>query len=151
MSSDPPSDGPSPPPEASQPPASEPGHAGAVALLGGALLDALDDHLPGARAHAGATGDYASVVAVSLTQDREHSELVREAAKLHDVGMVYVPANVLRTPAGQLSDADRALLGTHIEAGAQLARGAGHLRDGVQLDPPHARALGWRRSRAARG
>ena len=39
--------------------------------------------------------------------------------------MVYVPAATLRKPEGERDDADRALLGSHIEAGAGLARGAG--------------------------
>ena len=114
MSSDPPSDAPSPRPEAAL-----------VERLGLPLLAALDAHLPGARQHAEATSAYTFAAAVELGLGRERSELVREVAKLHDVGMVYVPADVLRKPAASLDEAERALLAAHIEAGSRLARGAG--------------------------
>ena len=125
MSSDPPSGGPSHPPDRAPALATEPGQAAVVAALGGALIDAVEQHLPGARAHAESTGGYAFTLAVALDHDRERSELIREAAKLHDVGMVYVPVSTLRKPTAELDDADRALLASHIEAGARLALGAG--------------------------
>ncbi len=125
MSSGPPSGGPSPPPESAPDAAPDPGRAAIVATLGAALIDSLEQHLPGARAHAESTGAYAFALAVALGSDRETSELIREAARLHDVGMVYVPAPLLRKPAGELDEADRALLASHIEAGARLAHGAG--------------------------
>ena len=122
MSSDPRSADPSHTPEAR---AREAGQAAVVATLGAALIEALDAHLPGARVHGESTGAYSFAFAVALGHGRERSELIREAAKLHDVGMVYVPVPTLRKPADALDPADAALLASHIEAGARLALGAG--------------------------
>ncbi|HEX2128779.1 MAG TPA: HD domain-containing phosphohydrolase [Solirubrobacterales bacterium] len=130
MSSDPPSGGPSATPEQRQGESprseeAEPGRAAVVAALGATLLEALEEHLPGARRHAEATAEYALTAAEGLGLRRDRAELVREAARLHDVGMIYVPADVLRKPREQLADAERALLGSHIEYGSRLALGAG--------------------------
>ena len=127
MSSDPPRDAPSLPPESPDPPppAPHPGRAAVVATLGAALVDSLEEHLPGTRAHAESTGAYAFALAVALTHDRETSELIRETARLHDVGMVYVPATILRKPVAELDEAERTLLASHLEAGARLVHGAG--------------------------
>lgn len=132
MSSDPPSGGrsPAPEPDASHDPPAERGdpelgQAPVVAALGAALIEALESHLPGARQHAEATAAYAFATAVEIGWERERVELIREAAKLHDIGMVYVPVEILRKPAAEQDDGDRALLASHIEAGTQLARGAG--------------------------
>jgi HD-GYP domain-containing protein (c-di-GMP phosphodiesterase class II) len=121
MSSDPQSDAPSSTPETGI----QPGRADIVATLGATLIDALEQHLPGTRQHADATGAYAFAAAAELGLGRDRSELVREAARLHDVGMVYVPANLLRRPVHEHDAADRALLASHIEAGSRLGRGAG--------------------------
>ena len=132
MSSDLPSGGPSATPEAGPTGAgrsaagdAEPGRAAVVATLGAPLLDALEQHLPGARRHAESTADHAFAAADGLGLERHRVELVRETAKLHDVGMVYVPLAVLRKPHTKLTDEDRALLGAQIEHGSRLALGAG--------------------------
>ena len=129
MSSDPPSGGPSATPDPGKAERrageSEPGRADVVAALGAPLLEALDRHLPGARHHAESTASYAADAAGSLGLTTERAELVRETAKLHDVGMVYVPVAVLRKPPSELTDEDRQALGGHIEAGSRLALGAG--------------------------
>jgi HD-GYP domain-containing protein (c-di-GMP phosphodiesterase class II) len=118
MSSDPPSD--------DRSFAAEPAiDAAAARQLGLPLLAALEEHLPGARQHGEATSAYAFATAADLGLGRERAELVREISKLHDVGMVYVPVEVLRTPIEALDQEQRAQLDAHIEAGARLARGAG--------------------------
>jgi HD-GYP domain-containing protein (c-di-GMP phosphodiesterase class II) len=96
-----------------------------VADLGATLVEALERHLPGARKHAESTAAYALAAAAELGLVRERAELVREAAKLHDVGMVYIPAAVLRKPHAELSEEERELLDGHIEFGSRLALGAG--------------------------
>jgi HD-GYP domain-containing protein (c-di-GMP phosphodiesterase class II) len=50
---------------------------------------------------------------------------VREAAKLHDVGLVYIGADTLMKDADELDEDERGALALHPETGAQLARGAG--------------------------
>jgi HD-GYP domain-containing protein (c-di-GMP phosphodiesterase class II) len=118
MSSDPPSD-------ARSAASAEPGLAAEVRLRGQPLIEALEKHLPGAREHANGTGSYAFIAAAGLGFDRAHAELVREAARLHDVGKVYVPAEVLGRPEAELSPDQAAQVANRFEAGATLARGAG--------------------------
>jgi HD-GYP domain-containing protein (c-di-GMP phosphodiesterase class II) len=117
MSSDPPSDAPSPQPEQVL--------ASVVAERGAPLLEALEGHLPGARRHADATAAYSFAAAVELDLERQSAETIREAARLHDVGLVYVPAPILCRPPEQLDDGERALLDSHLEAAFRLCRGAG--------------------------
>ena len=132
MSWDRPSDAPSPAPESPEPPArrreantSEFGLGSLVRMRGAALIQALDRHLPGSREHAEASASYAFATAVELGYDRSHSELIREAAKLHEVGKLYVPAYVLGQEPDRLSDAERAQLDSQYEAGYRVAHGAG--------------------------
>ena len=122
MSSDRPSGVPSPPPEADE---AEPSLAAVVAEHGLPLLDALEQHLPGARRHADATAAYALATAAELGFERDRAESIREAARLHDVGLVYVPATVLARPAEALSDEERSMLDSHLEAAYRLCRGSG--------------------------
>jgi HD-GYP domain-containing protein (c-di-GMP phosphodiesterase class II) len=117
MSWDPPSDAPSSRPEDAA--------ARVVAERGTPLLEALDGHLPGARRHADATAAYAFAAAVELDFERPSADTIREAARLHDVGLVYVPASILGRPAEELDEAERALLDSHLEAAFRLCRGAG--------------------------
>ena len=122
MSSDLPNASPSP--RADEPPADD-RLVEQVRLRGAPLLEALEGHVPGAREHAEATGRYAFAAAVRFGLDRAEAELCREAAKLHDVGMVYVPGTTVRKPFASWDAEDREAFDAHYEAGARLARGAG--------------------------
>jgi len=122
MSSDRPSDAPSPGPD---PPDPEPGLAALLQSRGAPLIEALEGHLPGAREHAEATASYTFATAVELGFGRERCEIAREAAKLHEVGQLYVPTAVLARPAGERDAAQAVAFDSHHEAGYRLARGAG--------------------------
>jgi HD-GYP domain-containing protein (c-di-GMP phosphodiesterase class II) len=133
MSLDPQSGAPSPAPDA-DPAAAREGSADERAELrlvplvrsrGGALLDALEAHYPGSREQAEAASTYAFAVAVELGLSRGAAELTREAAKLHDVGRVYVPAEILAKAAWSRTREEAAEVELHHEKGAQLALGAG--------------------------
>jgi HD-GYP domain-containing protein (c-di-GMP phosphodiesterase class II) len=89
------------------------------------LLEGLERHVPGSIEHAEGTASYALIAAAELGFDRPRAELLREVAKLHEVGRVYLPAALLAKPIGDLSIAERAGLDRHFLAGAQLAAGAG--------------------------
>ena len=125
MSSDRPGDAPSAPPERPARARPELDLAGLLRLRGGPLIDALDDHLPGARDHAEATASYAFAGAVGLGFDRAHSEVAREVAVLHEVGLVYVDAELAAKPAADRSAAEQDAWDDHYESGYRLARGAG--------------------------
>jgi HD-GYP domain-containing protein (c-di-GMP phosphodiesterase class II) len=122
MSSDPQSASPSS--GAEEPPA-DPDLAELVRLRGAPLLEALEAHSPGSRDHAEATGGHAFAAAVGIGLDRAAAELCRETAKLHDIGMVYVPAAVIQTPYQTWDPDQREAFEAHYEAGARLALGAG--------------------------
>jgi HD-GYP domain-containing protein (c-di-GMP phosphodiesterase class II) len=92
---------------------------------GATLLDALEGHHAGSRDHAEATASYAFAAAVELGFEREHAEAVRETARLHEVGMIYVPATVLAAAPEQRSAEGTALIDAHPDYGAKLALGAG--------------------------
>jgi HD-GYP domain-containing protein (c-di-GMP phosphodiesterase class II) len=126
MSSDRQSDGPFP--EAEEPVA-EDSPATLVRERGAVLIESLDGHLEGAAAHADATGGFAFAVAEALGLEAERAELIREAAKLHEVGKMYVTAEALTKPEDELDDEDRLVLALVAENGAGLARGAGISED----------------------
>jgi putative nucleotidyltransferase with HDIG domain len=94
-------------------------------MRGAPLLDALENHFTGSREQAEGAASYAFAAAVELGMTRSDAELTREAAKLHDVGRVYVPVEVLSKPAWRRSREEGAIVQAHHEWGAELARGAG--------------------------
>jgi HD-GYP domain-containing protein (c-di-GMP phosphodiesterase class II) len=95
-----------------------------VRARGEVLLEGLERHLPGSRAHADGTASYAFAVAVELGAGRAGAELVRETARLHEVGMIYLPAQLLAQPRDQLNPGEATLVASHPAYGARLAAGA---------------------------
>lgn len=124
MSSVPPSGAPSPDAESADE-ASGVDLAELVSERGAVLLDALEDHWPGARDHADATASYAFGAAVELRFEREHAEAVRETARLHEVGTIYIPTAVLSRRPEERDPGWQAQIDAHPTYGAELARGAG--------------------------
>ena len=106
-------------------PVTQPGLAERIRSRGAELLEGLERHLPGSREHADGTASYAFATAVELGLARPSAEAIREAARLHEVGKVYVPAAVLARQPAELGVGDQALLEAYPAYGAQLARGAG--------------------------
>jgi HD-GYP domain-containing protein (c-di-GMP phosphodiesterase class II) len=125
MSWDPRNGAPSPEaePAASGPPR---GDLAELVRVGGAtLVEAMESHRPGARDHADATASYAFATGVELGFERGHAEAVRETARLHDVGMIYVPVAVLAAAPQDREPEGQGLVESHPLYGAELARGAG--------------------------
>jgi HD-GYP domain-containing protein (c-di-GMP phosphodiesterase class II) len=125
MSSDPRSDSRSRGTESGAPGEPRLGLAARVNALGAALLEGLERHLPGSREHAEGTASYAFVTAVELGFERNRAELVREAARLHEIGKVYLPAELVSRGTDELTTEERGQLDSHFHKGAELARGAG--------------------------
>ncbi len=125
MSSGPRRGGRSPAAEATEHEAPPLGEASLVRVRGAALLDALEARAPGARRHADATATYAFATAVELDLDRTGCELIRETARLHDIGHLYLPAELMGRRAATLSARERARIESHVEAGQRLGLGAG--------------------------
>lgn len=122
MSSDRPNDGHL---SAADDPSSDSEVAELVRLRGAPLLEALEARVPTSREQTEAAAAYAFAAAVELGLDRAGAELMREVAKLHRVGLLYVPAEILAKPASGRTPDERTLVEAHHESGAQLARGAG--------------------------
>jgi HD-GYP domain-containing protein (c-di-GMP phosphodiesterase class II) len=112
-------------PNADPSPLTEAGLAELLRERGAPLLEALERHLPGARDHADGTASYAFVAAVAIGFDRTQCDVAREVARLHEIGLVYVPVEILSRPPSARDEADEAAVDAHYEAGYRLARGAG--------------------------
>lgn len=92
-------------------------------LRGLPLLNALGERLPGAAVRA----ELAARLAEALTRrvGAADGPLIVEAARLQEVGKLYVDAGLLGRPAAELSPEQRAELAGHFEHGRALAFGAG--------------------------
>ena len=132
MSSDPPNGAPSPAPEGSggglgsrSRDADDLELAAATRARGAELIEVLERHVPGEREHAEATGTYAFAGAVATGHGRGRAELIREAAKLHALDKLYIPAELLRAARGTPAGDERERLDSQHGAGPALARGTG--------------------------
>jgi HD-GYP domain-containing protein (c-di-GMP phosphodiesterase class II) len=79
---------------------------------------------PDALARAEIAGALAKAVAAELA-DPPQAALIPEAARLQEVGKLYVPASILATPLAALAETDRLKVNNHHEHGMKLAAGAG--------------------------
>jgi HD-GYP domain-containing protein (c-di-GMP phosphodiesterase class II) len=122
MSSDLPSEDPLPEPSS---PAGTELDPDLIEELGARLLEGLDARLPGAREHADATASWALAIAVELGLQRRRCLSIREVARLHEIGMLYVRHDLLVRPLAELTAEEAAEVERHATAGADLAAGAG--------------------------
>jgi len=121
MSSDPRSDAPSPEPE----PAAPPTDAELVSERGADLVEALEARIPGSRAHADLTARWALAIAAELRLPRATALALRETARVHAVGLLYLDAELAQRGDRERSDAEREAFDAQAEAAARLAGGAG--------------------------
>jgi HD-GYP domain-containing protein (c-di-GMP phosphodiesterase class II) len=103
---------------------------------GQALLAALEARFPGSTHHAESTATYSFAIAAELGLPRRRCELLREIARLHDVGKVYLPRELVLKP-GSLSDDERRELRAYPEAGFKLLVGAGVPEDAAHWALDH--------------
>lgn len=123
MSSDPQGDAPSPRPKTAAAPDLD--LAALLRIRGAPLVEGLERHLPGGREHAEATASYAFATAVGLGFERNQCEVAREAAMIHEVGLIYVPAAIAAKAAAQRTAEETEIFDSHFESGYRLALGAG--------------------------
>ncbi len=93
-------------------------------VRGGPLLAALDRRLHGARDHADATAAYVFGTAAEVGMTEERAKLTAEAARLHDLGKLYLPAELLRD-SPPLDAEERLRFEYHPEACYRLLLGSG--------------------------
>src|SRR5262249_17089497 len=87
----------------------------AAAALAGAV-DARDVY---AGSHSHRVGEYAAAVAERLDLPREEIELIRLAGKLHDLGKLAIPEEILRKR-GALTPREREVLERHPQIGQNM-------------------------------
>ncbi len=93
----------------------------AVALV----VDRLEATIPTERAHLEGVRDHSLKLAKALGLPREETERIGQAARLHDIGKVALPAGLLNKE-GPLSAGDRRLVEQHAEIGYQILRSVEH-------------------------
>lgn len=89
-----------------------------------ALLDALAEKLPRARERAERAAALATGLARELGVESATGRLIEEAARLHEVGKLYLSSDLLE-PGAELDEARRTELAEQYEHGRALALGAG--------------------------
>jgi diguanylate cyclase (GGDEF)-like protein len=82
----------------------------------GALANAVDARDAFEGSHSTRVGDLAAAVAGRLGLDEEEQELIRLAGRLHDIGKLAVPAEILRKP-GPLTRREKDVLESHPQVG----------------------------------
>lgn len=84
----------------------------------GSLVETRDPFISGHQERVAALG---AAMAQRLGFPRERVAGVRVGGQLHDIGKVYVPAEILSRP-GRLTDQEMALVQSHVEAGHEILR-----------------------------
>ncbi|HEX6117066.1 MAG TPA: HD domain-containing phosphohydrolase [Solirubrobacterales bacterium] len=129
MSSDPRSDAPSPEPETAGEAAGPQGGTRTDAELvrerGADLLAALEARLPGSLEHAELTARWALAISAELRLPRATALALRETARLHAIGMLYIDAGLAGRGDRERSPEERDAFDAQAEAAARLASGAG--------------------------
>jgi putative two-component system response regulator len=77
------------------------------------------DVRPFSTAHSRRVGRTAARIAARLGLSPRYIELLREAAPLHDIGKLAIPARIC-AKAGALTPGERAIMQTHTERGARI-------------------------------
>ncbi|MGA7801970.1 MAG: PAS domain S-box protein, partial [Gammaproteobacteria bacterium] len=86
------------------------------------LARAMEKRDPYTSGHQYRVAQLAVAIAESMNLDTERVEGIRLGALIHDVGKIYVPAEILNRP-GRLTDAEFALIRTHSEVGFEIVEG----------------------------
>jgi two-component system, cell cycle response regulator len=88
------------------------------------LTEALDIRDAGTANHSRTVARYCVLIAEQLGLEPDHVERVEMAGRLHDIGKVGVPNEVLQKP-GPLGTREMAQIRTHPEIGAEVLSGEG--------------------------
>jgi putative nucleotidyltransferase with HDIG domain len=88
------------------------------------LTEALDIRDAGTANHSKTVARYCVLIAEQLGLESDHVERVEMAGRLHDIGKVGVPNEVLQKP-GPLGAREMAQIRTHPEIGAEVLSGEG--------------------------
>ena len=87
-----------------------------------ALARSVETRDPYTAGHHNHTALLATAIAAHMGLDEERIEGIRVAAQIHDLGNIYIPAEILNR-AGRLTEAEMALVRTHPRVGADILDG----------------------------
>jgi len=114
-----------------------PGDLEAAAADGLALVaEGVDRRVYGSSGHQHAVAKYAVRIAAALGLGERDQEVIRQAARLRDIGILAVPAGLLERP-GKLSPAEFAAVKRHAESSASLLKAGGIQPDIVAMVRHH--------------
>ncbi len=65
--------------------------------------------------------EYSTALAVALNLNKDHIEIIREAALLHDIGKIGIPEEILNKP-GRLTREEFETMKTHVEHSIAMIR-----------------------------
>ena len=82
-------------------------------------MQLLDAHHEGLARHSDVVADWAVAIARALDLDPDHVDQIETAARMHDIGKVAVPSEILAKP-GPLTDSEWEIVKTHPQAGAEM-------------------------------
>lgn len=71
--------------------------------------------------HSANVAEYATILAKALGLNKEHIELIRQAALLHDIGKIGIPEDILNKE-GKLTEDEYRLIQTHVENSISIIR-----------------------------
>lgn len=109
---------------------------GAVTALA-ATTELRDPYTSG---HQRRVAELACAIALELGCDAERTEVLRTAARLHDIGKVVVPAEILTKP-GRISEPEMELIRQHPSAGADIVGSIGFDADVARIIRQHHERL----------
>jgi len=101
-----------------------------------ALLQALYERAPGLRDHAASVAMLAQATGARLGLEADALEHVRQAAQLHDIGMIAVPDTILEKP-GPLTAEERTSVELHTVIGERILAASPPLRPVARIVRAH--------------
>ncbi len=87
-----------------------------------ALASAVEMRDPFTAGHQQRVAKLASAIAEALNLTEEQNEGIRTAGLIHDIGKIYVPAEILSKPI-PLTDAEKSLVQNHAQVGHDILKG----------------------------
>jgi HD-GYP domain-containing protein (c-di-GMP phosphodiesterase class II) len=115
------------------------------------LADLIDQRDPYTYGHSQRVAEHAQKVAKKLRLQPERVDLITEAARMHDIGKISTPENILKKPAA-LNQYEWAEMRKHCEQGHRFLATLPDFADGAELVlSHHERVDGTGYPRALRG
>ncbi|THB72716.1 MAG: HD domain-containing protein [Desulfobulbaceae bacterium] len=91
------------------------------------LQSLIHQHHPDTLAHSRRVSLYASMIAGSICNDSEMQDRTVRSAAIHDIGKLYIPAEILNKPR-ELDTRERVMICSHAHSGYNILNQAGGLK-----------------------